>query len=155
MRPLWRSPSPSALGALLLNSFITFFSLLLINKILCSFFKPISSFSKSVLYHLNVKFQSSWYPKDVARKCLIHSNYLTEIQKNYEMRNILGLLWEYTCGMAISQDKNKLFKRLHLSKKKKEKQDHADNRNHNPARLETQSSKFTNGLWWCQHVKHI
>lgn len=51
------------------------------------------------------------------------------MQQNYEAKKYLEPLQGYSCGTAISQDKDKFFKRLHLSDKKGERQDYAGSRN--------------------------
>lgn len=128
---------PTVLGSPLLNSLATlpYFLVLLINADLFKFLTNFLLFLNGARSHLHVKFQRSLYPKDVARKCLIHANYLAEMawhKQNYEVKNTWGLervhMWD------MSQVKNKLFERYLLEG---ESQDYADSRNHKPARPKT------------------
>lgn len=66
---------------------ITFFFVLLINADLSKFLTNFLLFLNGALAHLHLKFRRSLYPKDVARECLIHANYLAEMQQNYEVKN--------------------------------------------------------------------
>lgn len=136
---------PTVLGSPLLNSLATLpsFLVLLINADLFKFLTNFLLFLNGARSHLHVKFQRSLYPKDVARKCLIHANYLAEMQQNYEVKNTWGLervhMWD------MSQDKNKLFGRYLLEG---ESQDYADSRNHKPARPKILGRTENSGNWF-------
>lgn len=80
---------PTVLGFPLLNSLATSpsFFVLLTNADLFKFLTNFSLLPNGALSRRHVKFQRPSYPKDVARKGLIHAKYLAEVQRNYEMKN--------------------------------------------------------------------
>lgn len=130
----WSSTPPTAQGIPLLDSLIAFLSFWLWWKQIpaLNFLKTnFLSFPSSVLYHLNVKIQSSLYPKDVARECLPLSNYLAEMLQIYEVKNIWGLYKGAHVGWLFLRTKTSYSKDYICQKQKSKIM--LGNRNHSPA----------------------
>ena len=66
--------------------------------------KPFFPFKRCTV-SFECEIQSSLYPKDVAKKCLIHSSYLAEMWQNYEVKNILGLYKATHVGLLLLRTK--------------------------------------------------
>lgn len=132
---------------------ITLLLVLLRNANLCKFLTNFLFFPDGALYHLNVKFWSSWYPKDVATECLICSKHLAEAQR-CEVENTSH--WAFkgcTNGTHLRTKASYLREDVYWKEKAKTMLAAETTVQQDPHLRDHR--KPTKALWYCQHGRYV